>query len=86
MSEDATREPEALVIQVGLNPAAAKIIDKLCSERLRIMAGQIAQHPPMHTRRVLDEHVEELTAFRAELKRAVANPVSVPVPYADGPA
>lgn len=73
---------EALVIQVGLNPTAAKIVDHLCSERLRIIAAEIGQHPPVHTRRVLDAHVEELTAFRSELKRAMANPIAVPVPHA----
>lgn len=82
MSDNEPREPEALVIQVGLNPNAAKIIDHLCSERLRYIAAEIAQHPPVHTRRVLDEHVDEITAFRAELNRARANPVSVPVPHA----
>ncbi len=75
---------ETLVIQVGMNPTAAKLIDKLCSERLRIIAAEIGQHPPVHTRRVLDEHVDELTAFRAELKRAIANPIAVPVPGAAG--
>jgi hypothetical protein len=75
---------QTLVIQVELNPSAAKIVDHLCSERLRIIAAEIGQHPPVHTRRVLDEHVSELTGFRAELKRAMANPVTVPVPNAGG--
>lgn len=75
----------ALVIQVGMNPACAKIIDHLCSERLRYIAAEIGQHPPVHTRRVLDEHVAEITSFRAELRRAIANPIEVPIagPVAD---
>lgn len=87
MTDDETTQPEddrphALVIAVQLNPNAAKIVDHLCSERLRIIAAEIGQHPPVHTRRVLDEHVSELTGFRAELKRAMANPVTFPVPHA----
>jgi hypothetical protein len=84
VSDETSEAIETLVIEVGLNPNAAKIVDHLCSERLRIIAAEIGQHPPVHTRRVLDEHVAELTAFRAELKRAMANPVVVPVPHPGG--
>lgn len=86
MTDDAELDPEdrpsALVVRLDLNPEAAKILDHLMSERLRIIAAEIAQHPPVHTRRVLDLHVEEITAARAELKRAIANPLSVHVPHA----
>ncbi len=75
-------QPSTIVVRLDLPPATAKILDHLMAERLRIIAAEIAQHPPLHTRRVLDEHVEQITATRTELKRAIANPLSVPVPYA----
>lgn len=90
MADDDDQAPDqapvfdTVVVRLDLNPAAAKIIDHLFSERLRIIAAEIAQHPPVHTKRVLDEHVAELTTVRAELARAIANPIAVPVPSPGG--
>lgn len=81
---EATEPLEVIVVRLDLNPNAAKIVDHLFAERLRIIAAEIAQHPPVHTRAVLDQHVAELEAVRADLKRAAANPIAVPVPGADG--
>lgn len=86
MADDDEQAPavQAVVVRLDLNPQAARIIDHLFSERLRIIAAEISQHPPVHTKRVLDEHVAELTTVRAELARAIANPIAVDVPYPGG--
>lgn len=84
MTDETDQQPSAVVVQLEMSPEAAKILDHLMSERLRYIAAEIAQHPPVHTRRVLDEHVSHIETVRAHLKLARANPVAVRVPQPGG--
>lgn len=85
MSEDAEHAaPSAVVVRLDLHPDAAKILDHLMSERLRIIAAEVAQHPPVHTRKVLDQHKEWIELVRLDLKVSRANPITVDAPHAGG--
>lgn len=85
MSEHAEQTaPSAVVVRLELHPDAAKILDHLMAERLRIIAAEVAQHPPVHTRRVLDEHKAWIETVRLDLKVSRANPVTVDAPHLGG--
>lgn len=72
--------PTALLVRIEMPPEAAKVVRRILADGRRLVGVQLGQRPPVHTQQKLDEAADHLTTVLAELDRAIANPIAVPVP------